>query len=310
MTNRITRSILFRYRAWSERRREARELCEALAGATPILKDDHGVRFVLYPWDQPQALQFIHRSFDTADFRAISQLVQAGDITFDVGANVGEYSVLLSRQCGAAGQVWAFEPVPDTYWRLRETLALNRCGNVTPVQAAVSDKSGTVRMNLFEPQYSAWNTMGMPEMVTPQGKRVSPANSVDVACRTLDEFCHSERIEKINFLKVDVEGFEQAAFLGAAQLLRERRIDFVCFEISQAPLKGAGGSSRSLFEVLEGFGYFAYRFDATNGSFHGPIQDTTEYWANFYASWMDLSKIGRGKQPDSIPVNQTASTLE
>ena len=310
MANKITRSILFRYHVWSARRREARELREALAGATPILKDDHGVRFVLYPWNRPQALQFIHRSFDTADFRAISQLVQVGDVAFDVGANVGEYSVLLSRQCGAAGQVWAFEPVPDTYWRLRETLALNRCGNVTPVQAAVGDKSGTVQMNLFEPQYSAWNTLGMPEMVTPEGERVSPAKSVDVPSCTLDEFRRCEKIEKIHFLKVDVEGFEEAVFRGAAELLRERRIDCVCFEISQAPLKGAKATSRSIFAVLEGFGYLAYRFDDANGSFHGPIQDTTEYWANFYASWMDLSKIGRGKKPDSIPVNQTASALE
>jgi FkbM family methyltransferase len=310
MANKITRSILFRYHAWSERRREERELREVLARATPILKDDHGVRFVLYPWDEPQALQFIHRSFDTADFLAIAQLVKTGDVAFDVGANVGEYSVLLSRQCGDGGRVWAFEPVPDTYWRLRETLALNRCGNVTPVQAAVGDKAGTVRMNLFEPQYSAWNTLGKPEMITPQGKRVSPAKSMDVPSRTLDEFCRSEKIEKINFLKVDVEGFEEAVFRGAAELLRDRRIDFVCFEISQAPLKGANATSRSIFDVLATFGYSAYSFDEAKGSFRGPIPDTAEYWANFYASWMDLSKLDCEKKLDSIAVNQTASALE
>ena len=81
--------------------------------------------------------------------------------------------------------------------------------------------AGVVRMNLFEPQYSAWNTLGMPEMVTPQGNRVSPAKSVDVPSCTLDEFCRSEKIEKINFLKVDVEGFEKAVFQGAADLLRD-----------------------------------------------------------------------------------------
>src|SRR5450432_4885432 len=192
MANKITRSILFRYHAWSKRRRQERELRQALARATPILKDDHGVRFVLYPWDQPQALQFIHRNFDTADFRAISQLVQPGDIAFDVGANVGEYSVLLSRQCGAGGRVWAFEPVPDTYWWLRETLALNRCGNTTAVQGAVCDKPGTVVMNLFDPQYCEWNSLGKPEMTTPEGNVVSPIGSMDVRSYTLDEFCKAE----------------------------------------------------------------------------------------------------------------------
>jgi FkbM family methyltransferase len=310
MANKITRSILFRYHAWSKRRRQERELRQALARATPILKDDHGVRFVLYPWDEPQALQFIHRNFDAADFRAIAQLVKTGDVAFDIGANVGEYSVLLSRQCGDGGRVWAFEPVPDTYWRLRETLALNRCGNVTAVQAAMGDKAGTVRMNLFEPQYSAWNSLGKPEMITPQGKRVSPTKSIDVPSRTLDEFCHSEKIERINFLKVDVEGFEEAVFRGAAELLRDRRIDFVCFEVSQAPLLGANATSRSIFDVLGTFGYSAYSFDEAKGSFHGPILDTAEYWANFYASWMDLSKLDNGKKLNSIAVNQTASALE
>ena len=291
-----------------ERRREARERREALERATVILEDDHHVRFVLYPWDQPQMLRLIHRDFDNAEFRVIAHLVRAGDVAVDVGANVGEYSVLLSRQCGTTGRVWAFEPVPDTYWRLRETLALNRCGNVTPVQAAVCDKAGTVRMNLFEPQYCAWNTLGMPKMVTPEGNRVSPAKSVEVPSCTLDEVCHSEKIAKINFLKVDVEGFEQTVFQGAARLLRERRVDYICFEISQEPLNGAGVSSRSIFEALEAHGYLAYRFDEAKGSFHGPIQDTSEYWANFYASWMDLSKIGDETKSDLIPVNPTAGT--
>jgi FkbM family methyltransferase len=273
-----------------------------------ILEDDYHVRFVLYPWERPHMLRLIHPSLDKAEFRAISHLVKAGNVAFDVGANVGEYSVLLSRHCGNTGRVWAFEPVPDTYWRLRETLALNRCGNVTPVQAAVCDKAGTVRMNLFEPQYSAWNTLGMPKMLTPEGNRVSPASSVDVPSYTLDEFCHSEKIERINFLKVDVEGFEHTVFQGAARLLRERRVDYICFEISQEPLKGAGVRSRSIFEALEAQGYFAYRFDECSGSFHGPVQDTAEYWANFYASWMDLSRTEHEKKLDSDPVNQAAGT--
>ena len=75
-------------------------------------------------------------------------------------------------------------------------------------------------------------------------------------------------------------------------------------------MKGARTTSRSIFEALKPSGIQAYRFDDAHGSFHGPVQDTTEYWANFYASWMDLSKIGRGETLASIPVNQTASALE
>jgi len=85
-------------------------------------------------------------------------------------------------------------------------------------------------------------------------------------------------------------------------------VDYICFEISQEPLKGAGVSSRLIFEALETHGYLAYRFDEAEARFHGPIQDTSEYWANFYASWVDLSKVGLEKTPDSMPVSQPAGT--
>ncbi len=298
MTKAIARRMLTGGRAWLVRWRDFRDRRKALQGAASIFQDLYGMRFVLYPWDRPYLLHLIRRTYDLAEFQAIPRLVHAGDVAFDVGAHIGEYSVLLDRLCGPDGRVWAFEPVPETYWRLRETLALNRCANVAPIQKAICGKVGAVRMNLFEPQFSMWNTLGTPSMITPEGRRVSPGQSVEVPSETLDHFCDAEQIERINFLKVDVEGFEQLVFRGAERLLRERRVDYICFEISQEPLKGAGMSSRGVFEALETHGYFAYRFDLPTETFRGPIQDTPEYWANFYASWQDLSIIRNTEQTE------------
>ena len=91
--------------------REFRDHRRILNDGTTILKDVHGVRFVLYPWDRPHLLELEGRVYDQAEFQAIPRLVKPGDIAFDVGANVGVYSVLLSRLCGPSGHVWAFEPV-------------------------------------------------------------------------------------------------------------------------------------------------------------------------------------------------------
>jgi FkbM family methyltransferase len=272
--------------------REYRERHRILGSATIVLKDVHGIRFVLYPFDRSNVLTLVRRSYDVAEFQAIPRLVQPGDIALDVGANVGVYSVLLSRLCGPIGRVWAFEPVPDTYWRLRETLALNRCDNVIPVQTAICEKDDTVRMNLFERQFSEWNTLGMPSMQAPDGTRVSPSQSINVQARTLDQFCDASGIDRINFLKVDVEGFEVAVFQGAERLLKEHRVDYICFEISKEPLKGAGVESRNVFQALNANGYQAYRFDPTVGGFKGPIQDSSEEsWTNFFASWRDLTML-------------------
>jgi FkbM family methyltransferase len=262
-----------------------------LRDGTVILKDVHGVRFVLYPWDKSRLLYLFRRAADVGDFKAIPRLVKAGDITFDVGAHAGIYSVLLSRLCGSTGRVWAFEPVPDTYWRLRETLALNRCENVIPVRAAVFEKNGIAKMNLFEPEYSEWNTFGKPSFFTPEGAPIPPRESIEVPARTLDQFCDAEKIERINFLKVDVEGFELKVFDGAQRLLEEHRIDFICFEVSKVPLKGAGVESRQIFEALETHGYSSYELDKATGAFRGPIHDTPEEWTNIYASRSDLKSL-------------------
>ena len=92
-------------------------------------------------------------------------------------------------------------------------------------------------------------------------------------------------------MKVDVEGFECSVFRGAERLLREHRVDYICFEISKGPLKSAGIESRSVFEALKAHGYAAYCFDRKTARFQGPVQDTSESWTNFFASWKDLSNL-------------------
>ncbi len=88
-----------------------------------------------------------------------------------------------------------------------------------------------------------------------------------------------------------MEGFELTVFRGAQQLLRTQRVDYLCFEISRDPLKGAGVDSRSVFEALEEHGYRVYQFDVARKSFRGPIHDTSDHWTNVYASLRDLSEI-------------------
>jgi FkbM family methyltransferase len=261
-------------------------------GKLPVVAENvHGIRFIANPVDQANLSFSVHRPSDAAEFEAMSHLVRPGNIALDVGANIGIYCVFLSWLCGPAGKVWAFEPVPETYWRLRETLTLNRCENVVAVEAALSDKRGSARMNLFEPGFADLNTLGSPSAAMRSWKKISPVRSVEVPTRTLDEFCESEGIERINFLKVDVEGFELNVFRGAQRLLREQRIDYICFEIFQPALEDADVKSRDVFGALEAHGYSVYRFDREAEAFQGPIADTLQELNNFFASCCDLTHL-------------------
>ena len=257
------------------------------------MKDVHGIRFVLYPFDRPNVLNLVKRADDAAEFKMIPKLVETGDTAIDVGANVGLYSVLLSRLCGPTGRVWAFEPVLDTYWRLRETLALNRCENVIPVESAISERSGKIALNLFEPQFSEWNSPGVRAKKDKNGKLVSRCASAEVSAYSLDEFCEQRGIGKIKFLKVDVEGFELSVFRGAERLLSERRIRYICFEIAPELLDAVGVEVCQVFEALEVHGYRAYRLDRGTGRFMGPVRESFGAWTNFFASSEDLSNRGK-----------------
>jgi len=73
-------------------------------------------------------------------------------VACDVGANIGTYALWLSRRCG---QVYAFEPAPETLPRLRDTLALNDARNVDVIAAACIDHSGPVEFFVGTDHHSA-----------------------------------------------------------------------------------------------------------------------------------------------------------
>ena len=286
----------------SQQRRTRRQIRSAPA----VVEDACGIRFIVYPEDRPSASFYVSRVEDRHTFSGISRLIGPGDVVFDVGAYIGIYSVFASRLVGEKGSVVAFEPVPTTHRRLRETLTLNAVENVAAVEAAVCDLVGTATMNVFEQRYAVWNSLGRPLMSDGRW-RLAPNASVEVPATTIDAFCAASGIERVNLLKVDVEGFERSVFLGAQRLLLNRSIDYICFEISQDPLAGAGATARGVFEALERFGYRAYRLRPGGAGFDGPISDSTEYWANYFASWRDLSALRLG---DRAPAQEFEARLD
>jgi FkbM family methyltransferase len=181
--------------------------------------------------------------------------------------------------------------VEDTFWMLMETFALNRCVSVRPFQLAISDRMGKITMNIFDRQHSEFNSLGRPIMPGLDGKKIRPNTVQEVPTDTLDHFCESQRIEHIDFLKVDVEGFEKQVFVGAHQLLKDRRIKSISFEIAQAPLQGAGTKPREVFEALEAVGYRSFRYNEVENKFEGPINDSSEYYENFFASYDDFQGL-------------------
>ena len=134
--------------------------------------------------------------------------VRPGDVVFDVGANVGFYTLLASELVGPGGRVVAFEPLPANLLYLREHLRLNRARNVEVVEAACAQAGGE---SFFDEGPD--RSMG----------RVDEQGSLRVATVALDEMVEEGRLPAPDVVKMDVEGGEAAALGGARRLLQRHR---------------------------------------------------------------------------------------
>ena len=252
-------------------------------GEPVVLTDRNNMRFVLYPWELDSVDELLSKSFYEPDFRAIGRLLRPGDTAVDVGANIGSHSIMMSRRVGPGGRVVAFEPVPATAWLMRENLALNNIDNVEVSTAAVSDTPGTLEMNLYDQRYSAWNSFGHADF-----DGIVPVGTATVAVETLDDAMRARSIERIQFLKIDVEGFEIDVLRGARGLLAAGAVECLSFEISEVPLKASGHTAREVFAFLESLGFGSYKFAEESDAFVGPFEDSQDFYVNFYASRQDL----------------------
>jgi len=128
-----------------------------------------------------------------------------GSIVFDLGGNVGFYTLLASELVGANGKVYVFEPVPRNLNYLREHLHLNGVINVEVIEAAVSNSSGVVS---FDEGPS--NSMG---------RIVAAGGKIKVKTVVLDQLVSTGKIPTPHFMKIDIEGAEALALSGAMTTL-------------------------------------------------------------------------------------------
>lgn len=140
--------------------------------------------------------------------KTFAEHVSSADVVFDIGANVGFYTLLAARRVGPRGEVTAFEPLPRNIDFLRQHVELNNLENVTVVQAAVAESEGTSRFSTQE---------GFLE-----GHLVDKGG-MEVEMVSIDAFVNSRNARSPNVMKIDVEGAELQVLKGAYGVLASAR---------------------------------------------------------------------------------------
>jgi FkbM family methyltransferase len=180
--------------------------------------------------------------------KILVERLRSGMVFYDLGANIGLFTLLAARLVGDSGKVFSFEPDPENTSRLRRNIQRNGFANVTIVEKGVW--STTTKLNFV--------ISGADSPDHGVGKFVAAQNDTAGAltqCVSLDDFTQGSSVPPPDALKCDVEGAEVEALRGGTKLLQSRHPWIVCEMHSDA-------NRRAAIELLNNFGYTVNALDS------------------------------------------------
>lgn len=198
---------------------------------------------------------------EQAERAYIKANIRSGSVICDIGANVGVYSEFLSRLAGPTGVVYAFEPEPQNFSILKKrTMHLS---NVRAHAVAVGRVNG--RASLFTSK-----TLCVDHRMYPD----EPSRSrVEVECVSLDSFLPTGL--KVDFVKMDIQGFEYEAILGMQGIMARNPGIKLVSEFWPYGLKKAGSSAAELIRLLHDIGF---RVMVVTQRGLSPVDEYTGQW--------------------------------
>jgi anaerobic magnesium-protoporphyrin IX monomethyl ester cyclase len=189
----------------------------------------------------------LYDKFEDGEQRFLMQFLEIGMTVLDIGAHHGLYTLLASKKVGSQGQVIAFEPSPRELRRLRWHLLLNRCRNIRVEPYALSSAEGIAELFVCLGRETGCNSLRLPA-VSESIKKVS------VSVTTLDSYLQRKGIDKVDFIKIDVEGAELGVLKRAIGLLTSSKPIIMC-ELADVRTQPWGYRSVEIYDLLEACGY-------------------------------------------------------
>ncbi len=205
--------------------------------------------------DRMQAAMYLRRCHEPETEAIFKKLAPKAQVFFDVGANIGYFSFLtkqLSPQC----QVYSFEPLPQNIEAYKKNSALNSFQNMTLNEMCVADREGETEFLIPPPEESGWGRMAHRDLFSGQ--------KIKRSVITLDHFCQEKKIERLDFMKIDVEGYEHKVLQGAVNILHTLKPN-ICIELNEPCLLDTGTSGVEIFRMLKDYGYQMHAIDRSKG---------------------------------------------
>ena len=184
--------------------------------------------------------------FEPWTTQAVKMLIKRGDIVLDVGANIGYYSILMSKLVGKEGKVICFEPT-DCYGNvLEKNIAENKLTNVEAYRIGLSNKEQELEIQIG---------ISSATLHVPGNIKLNCSERIKLV--TLDKFLEEHPLPKINFIKIDVDGHEPLVLEGAWRSIDKYQPN-ILLEVSHTHYLNAGYTAWDFYDLLKSKGYYIY----------------------------------------------------
>jgi len=157
-----------------------------------------------------------------------------GDIVYDVGANIGLYSIFLAKKVSEKGKVVVFEPEKENYAHLLDNIKLNNQKNILYYNIALGENNYSAKLYIGGAMGDKGGEMGNCSIIKSGGLENVKYEMVEVV--SCDDFYKKNDLPVPNIIKIDVEGFEFSVLKGMKEILKNPECRIVCCEVHKTIL--------------------------------------------------------------------------
>ena len=207
--------------------------------------DSFGLHYIVPSLREPIGFHLlIDGIYEAGLVRLVRSQLRSGGVFLDVGANIGTFTVPAATAVGPHGVVLAIEASPQMHHYLATNIELNQCANVIQEQCVASDHEGTCEFYEAPLEKFGMGSVGPQFSVAPLTLRAA----------TLDSLIERHHLDRVDVIKIDVEGYEAAVFRGAQVILHAPNPPLIAFEFcdwAEERIPGAriGDAQRALCQA-------------------------------------------------------------
>lgn len=205
--------------------------------------------------------------FEEESTKIVEKIIKKGDVVLDIGANIGYYTVMFSRLVGEKGKVFAFEPTCHYGEVLQKNITQNEAANCIIKNFGLSNKSTNAEISI-----------GTCSATMHWASDSDPCEKETIKLCVLDEIFPTLGVDKVDFIKIDVDGHESKFFGGAWKTL-DKFDPAIILEVNQENYLDANCMVWDFYDDLKKRGYHIYR--ESDGSEFKTKRDFLIACANF-----------------------------